>query len=68
MGIVNDDLLVSHATLVTIGTSQQIVEDGAMLLRGGRIADLGGTAELRARYPAAAVLDAAGKIALPGMI
>jgi putative selenium metabolism protein SsnA len=68
MGVFNGDLLVSHATLVTLGTSQQIVEDGAMLLRGGRIADLGGTAELRARYPAAEVLDAGGKIALPGMI
>ncbi len=68
MSIVSSDLLVSHATLVTLGISPQIVEDGAMLLRGGRIADLGGTAELRARYPAAEVLDAGGKIALPGMI
>jgi len=68
MDKVSGDLLVSHATLVTLGTSRQIVEDGALLLRGGRIAELGGTAELRARYPTAAVLDAGGKIALPGMI
>ena len=68
MDKVSGDLLVSHAMLVTMGTSQQIVQDGALLLRGGRIADLGGTAELRARYPTASVLDAGGKIALPGMI
>jgi len=68
MGEFSGDLLVSHATLVTLGIGSQVVEDGAIFLRGGRIADLGGTAELRARYPAAEVLDAAGKIALPGMI
>ena len=68
MGEFSSDLLVSHATLVTLGIGSQIVEDGAMLLRGGRIADLGGTAELRARHPTAEVLDAGGQIALPGMI
>ena len=45
-----------------------IIPDGAVLLRDGRIAAVGTSAELRAAYPHEPVLDAAGKVVLPGFV
>jgi imidazolonepropionase len=45
-----------------------IIPDGAVLLRGGQIAALGTTRELRAAYPDEPPLDAAGKVVLPGFV
>ena len=45
-----------------------ILNDGALLLRDGKIAALGASAELRAAYPDEPALDAAGRVALPGFV
>lgn len=45
-----------------------IIEDGAVLLSGEQIAAVGTTAELRAAYPHEPVLDAGGKVVMPGFV
>lgn len=62
------DLLITHATLVTVDPSDTVLEDGALLIRGQRIAGLGATADLAERHPDAEVLDAAGMVAMPGLV
>ncbi len=45
-----------------------IIEDGALLIVGERIAAVGTSAELLAAYPAAERLDAGGRVVMPGLV
>lgn len=45
-----------------------IIEDGALLIRGEQIADVGKTADLLAKYPAEPRLDAQGNVVMPGFV
>jgi putative selenium metabolism protein SsnA len=62
------DLLITNGRLVTWGAETEIIDDGALLLRDGRIADMGESVALIARYPGVATLDARGKLVMPGNI
>ena len=69
-------MLITNSTLITFGEKNQVIYDGAILIpstssghrAGEHIADLGQTAELTAKYPAEEILDAQGKLAMPGLI
>jgi 5-methylthioadenosine/S-adenosylhomocysteine deaminase len=61
------DLVLTHAYVVTMDASKHIYEDGTVVIKDGRILAVGPSA-LAARYQAARVIDAAGDIAMPGMI
>ncbi len=61
-------MLITNGNLVTMETPNRIVPGGALYLEGGRIADLGPSAELEAAYPEAERLDAAGRLVMPGLI
>ncbi len=61
-------MLITNSTLITFGKESQVIHDGAILITGQHIADLGSTAELRSKYPTEEILDAQGKIAMPGLI
>ena len=52
------------AALGTLG----LVEDGAVLVREGRITAVGSSAEMRAAHPNEATLDASGRVVLPGFV
>jgi putative selenium metabolism protein SsnA len=60
-------VLITNATLVN-WTPRQIVPDQAVLIRDDRIADIGLTADLIARYPDVAQLDTQGRLLMPGNI
>ncbi len=45
-------MLIIHGTLLTMSEPNQVIEDGAVLVRDGIIADLGASAELLARHGA----------------
>ena len=63
------DILIKHATVVTVNAKREILRDGALAIRGDRIVDIGDTGALSSRYPEAArVIDATGKIVFPGLI
>lgn len=61
-------MLIAHARLATLGDDPQIIKDGALLVAGDYIADLGTTTELSARYPEVERWDAAGQLVLPASI
>jgi putative selenium metabolism protein SsnA len=61
-------MLITHARLSTLGDRPSLIKDGALLIAGEQIADLGTTAELAARYPDAERWDAAGQLVLPASI
>ncbi len=60
-------MLITNATLVN-WTPRQIVPNQAVLIRDDRITDIGLTADLIARYPDEAQLDAQGRLVMPGNI
>ncbi|MCL6512626.1 MAG: amidohydrolase [Anaerolineae bacterium] len=62
------DLLIVGATVVTMDAERRVLPDGALALRGDRIAAIGPRAELEHRYPAARRLEARGRLLLPGLI
>ncbi len=65
-------MLITNSTLITFGKENagnlHVIYDGAILIAGEHIADLGSTAELMAKYPDEEILDAQGKLAMPGLI
>ncbi|HEY4724075.1 MAG TPA: amidohydrolase family protein, partial [Anaerolineae bacterium] len=61
-------MLITHGRIATFGPHPQVVDDGAIFVEDDRIAAVGSTAELIARYPEAERLDARGQLVLPGSI
>jgi 5-methylthioadenosine/S-adenosylhomocysteine deaminase len=63
------DTLFTHAHLFTMqGDGVGYVADGAVAVRGSRIAAVGSTAELAARFQANDIIDAHGHALLPGLV
>jgi putative selenium metabolism protein SsnA len=61
-------MLITHARIATLGQDPQLIDDGALLIREGRIAAVDTTATLTAQYPDEARLDAEGQLALPAAL
>jgi atrazine chlorohydrolase/5-methylthioadenosine/S-adenosylhomocysteine deaminase/melamine deaminase len=61
------DLLITNAHVVTMNPEREVLRDGAVAIREDRIEAVGSMAELGER-PAAKVIDAGGKVALPGFV
>jgi 5-methylthioadenosine/S-adenosylhomocysteine deaminase len=63
------DALITHAHLFTMkGQGVGYIGDGAVAVQGDRLAAVGPTAELAARFQAAETIDASGCAMLPGLI
>src|SRR5215471_1549979 len=60
-------MLITNATLVN-WTPRAIDTDRAVLIQEGKIADIGLSADLAARYPGVEKLDAKGRLLMPGNI
>jgi putative selenium metabolism protein SsnA len=61
-------MLIHNATVLTFDESQRVLDDAAVLIEGATIADIGSSAEMRARHPGAALWDAQGMVLMPGQI
>jgi len=61
-------MLITHARVATFGSEPRLIDDGALLVEGDRIAALGRTAELSSRFPDAERWDARGQLVLPASI
>lgn len=62
------EMLISNGFIVTWDEPDQFIEHGGLLIRDGRIADLGDSATLAGQYPSAERLDARGQLVMPGNI
>jgi 5-methylthioadenosine/S-adenosylhomocysteine deaminase len=65
-----DRIIIKNGTIVTMNDAGDVVFDGALVLAGDRIVDVGPAADVLARHSAdgARVIDAAGKAVLPGLV
>ncbi|MBS7610156.1 amidohydrolase [Candidatus Bathyarchaeota archaeon] len=61
------DLLIKGGTIVTMG-NKGIIRDGAIIIEGDRIIDLGKAGEMANRYKGYERLDAKGKLIIPGLV
>lgn len=62
------DLLITHATILPLAGDQTVIEDGAVAVRGQRIAAVGLAAEVASAYQAGRVIDGTGRLLTPGFI
>jgi 5-methylthioadenosine/S-adenosylhomocysteine deaminase len=62
------DLVIAGGTVVTMDADRRILEDGAVAVKADQIVAVGKRAEIEAKYTAAAHIDAAGHLVLPGFI
>lgn len=61
-------ILVKGGIVVTVDPQRRVIKDGAVLVEGQRIAEVGKSADLFRKHPQADVLEARGKMILPGLI
>lgn len=61
-------MLFEHGTIITVDKTRRIIGDGAMLVRGGRIAAVGKTYDLALAFPDEEREDLRGDIVLPGLV
>ena len=62
------DIVIRGGTVVTMDGERRVIENGAVAVRADRIVAVGSSSEIAAKYRAVRVVNAAGKIVLPGLI
>jgi putative selenium metabolism protein SsnA len=62
------DLLVKNGVLVTMDSQRRILEGHSVAIEGGRVAEVGKTTDLERKHTSAEVLDASGRIVMPGIV
>ena len=63
-------ILIMHGSVLTMDDADQLIEDGAVLIEGDRIVDVGTVEEVTARNDVGGVrvIDATDKAVLPGLV
>jgi len=62
------DLLLLHGTVITVDRDRRIIEDGAVAIANGRIAEVGTSADLEPKHAGKKVVDCRGKLVIPGLV
>lgn len=62
------DLLIKNALVITMDGKRRVIEDGAVVVKGDSIAEVGESDTLAGKYQARKIINAAGKAVLPGLI
>ncbi|MCX5800162.1 MAG: putative aminohydrolase SsnA [Candidatus Eisenbacteria bacterium] len=62
------DYLIAGGIVITLGRNNQVINDGAVYVKDGLIADVGQAKDLRERYACEVKVDARNKVVLPGFI
>jgi len=61
-------ILIKGGTIVTMDPHRRVFRDGAVLIDGGVISQVGRTGDVKPQRPAEFEIDASGKVVLPGLI
>ena len=62
------DLIIKGGTIVTMDGSRRVIENGGVAIKSGRIVEVGKTADINRKYAAREVINASGKVVIPGLI
>lgn len=65
---VDQSMLIINGTIITLGSRNEILSEGALLIEGDKIAAMGKSSDLSAQFPQEEKLDARGKLVMPGNI
>ncbi|KAF2166979.1 hypothetical protein M409DRAFT_66479 [Zasmidium cellare ATCC 36951] len=61
-------MLYTQATIITVNANRDIIQDGAILVQGSKIANIGKTEALLKLYPEEEVTALEGRIIIPGLV
>jgi 5-methylthioadenosine/S-adenosylhomocysteine deaminase len=62
------DLIIRGGTIVTMDSSRRVIENGSVAVKNGRIEAIGNTADIDRDYRSREVVNATGKVVIPGLI
>ena len=62
------DLIVRGGTVVTMDGSRRVIENGGVAIKNGRIVAVDNTAAIDRSYAAREIVNAAGRVVIPGLI
>src|SRR5258708_8654629 len=62
------DLIIRGGTVVTMDSERRVIENGAVAVKGGRIVSAGSATDIDRSYTAPEVVNARGKVIIPGLI
>src|SRR5436190_13811137 len=62
------ELIVSGGTVVTMDGARRVIEHGAIAIKAGRIEAIGRAGDIDQKYAAREVINATGKVVVPGLI
>jgi len=62
------DLIVANGVVLTIDPERRILDDGAVVIEGDRIIDVGFTEDILKRHQAPEIIDARQKAVMPGLV
>jgi len=62
------EVLIKNGILVTMDAKQRILEDHCIAIEAGKIVDIDTTSKLEKKHSGSEVIDAAGRIVMPGII
>ncbi len=60
--------LVTDGVVITNDSEDKVIKEGAVLIEGDSIKEVGKADELRQNYPEAEIIDAGGQLIMPGFI
>jgi cytosine/adenosine deaminase-related metal-dependent hydrolase len=63
-----ESILIEHGVVVTLDARRRVIRDGAVMVEGAHITDVGKTDELRRKYAPVHTIDASRKLVIPGLI
>ena len=61
-------MLLCNGTIVTVDAQRRIWKNGAIVIEGSRIADIGKTEDMKRKYPQQPIYDLKGRLVIPGLI
>lgn len=64
----NVDLLIAGGAIITMNDRLEVLDDGAVAIKGDRIVAVGAAESLQARYTAGRTIDARDQLVMPGMV
>lgn len=64
----NVDILITKGIVITMNDDRQIIKDGSIVIEKDKIVDVGKSAEIEEKYKGNRVVNAKGKVVLPGLI
>ena len=63
-----DEYLIANGTVITLGDENEIIEDGAVYVKDGKIEDVGKSSELKDQYDCPVRINAENQVVMPGFI